>query len=72
MNTREIKNKIASAGFKIDAYARAYIDALDLAEAEGGEHGVKVQILYIFSNLKARGDEQKKVKAELLKYAKSR
>lgn len=72
MKAQEVENKIRLAGFKANSYAQAYINALYESEALYGEKGVKTQILYIFSNLKASGDTQKQVKAELLKYAKSR
>lgn len=66
----DIMKRIRLAGFDLkDPYARTYFDAFPRAEAEYGERGVRVQILYFFNNQKARGPEQQRVKKELLKLA---
>ena len=58
-------------------YAKAYADALDQAAYEGEiyygsrEHGLKMQALYILSNITHwRGDTAKAVRAYLKEYAK--
>jgi len=61
-----IRKIIRDAGFKHNPYAETYISGLDEAEAMYGTDGVKTQILYIISNLKAMTPEQKEAK-KLLK-----
>ena len=54
-----------------DQYALAYLHAIPRAIREGGEHGLKVQLLYVLSNLSTwRGENAKKVKAVFKKYTK--
>ena len=71
MNVSEIRIKIEDAEFKINAYAKTYIQGLDEANAFYGAKGVKAQCVYIATNLRAKGDVQKKVKKELLAYGNS-
>ncbi len=66
----EVHNIIANAGFVLNPYAKIYVRALSLAEAEYGEEGVKTQILYILNNVTARGETQQAAKKHLLKLAK--
>lgn len=70
MSIIEIKEKVVKH-FKVDAYGRVYLDALEQSESEYGEQGIKTQVLYILSNARAVGTEGKLVKKELLKYANS-
>ena len=71
----QVQEIIMWADFKMDPYARAYFDAMKRAENEAyiyghtPEEGLKVQVLYFFSNAKARTPEQKRVKKELLAWA---
>ena len=52
-----------------DLNARAYINAIQLAEKEGGEEGIKVQILYILNNLQYwRGQLARETKKTLKRY----
>jgi hypothetical protein len=62
---------IRDAEFKLDGYAETYVNALPRAEAEYGERGVRVQILYILSNMRASGPKQKEAKKQLQKLAKT-
>lgn len=71
MNAREIMEKIRSAEFKMNPYAKSYFNAFPRSEREYGERGLKAQVLYFFSNCKARGEEQQRVKKELMKWARS-
>ncbi len=61
---------IKRAGFKLNEYAAAYAGALHRAEAEYGEEGVRTQILYILSNLRAYGTEQQAAKKRLVELSK--
>ncbi len=46
-----------------DPYARAYLNALGLAETEYSNHGLKVQLLYCLSNMQHyRGETARTVK----------
>jgi len=60
---------VHEAGFKMNAYAQTYFDAFGQAYAMYGDEGVKTQILYLHSNLRPRGEEQKYAKKLLLKMA---
>jgi hypothetical protein len=53
-----VRHIIASAGFKLNDYAQSYINALEDSERIGGEHGIRVQALYIANNLDGVNDEQ--------------
>ena len=55
---------------KIPSAAIVYIAALDEAEAMYGSIGVKTQILYILTNLRAMIPEQKEAKNKLKEMAK--
>lgn len=55
---------------KIPSAAIVYIAALDESEAMYGERGVKTQILYIITNLRAMTPEQKIAKKKLQDMAK--
>ena len=51
-------------------YALAYLQSMAQAEAEGGEHGKKVQVMYAVSNMAGwRGDVAREVKKVLRAYA---
>lgn len=65
-----VRNIINKAGFKIGPYAAPYINALGDAEAMEGERGVRSQVAYILSNLRASGPEQKEAKKQLMKIMK--
>ena len=74
-NAEQIQEMILRAGFKMDPYAETYFNAMKDAESTSylygktPEEGLKVQVLYFFSNCKARGPEQKEIKKELLAWA---
>lgn len=55
---------------KLSSAALVYISPLDEAEAIYGERGVKTQILYILTNLRAMTPEQKLAKKKLKEMAK--
>jgi len=73
----EIRQKIKDAGFSFGgitgANARAYMDAMELAIDEDPysdpEHAIKVQVVYLFSNLRPRTPVQKELKKEMLAWA---
>lgn len=65
----EVRDILDKAKFKANPYAQAYIDNLDAADQMGGDDGVRSQVLYIASNLRAKGDEQKAAKAKLIAIA---
>lgn len=69
MNAIEIMKRIRGAGFKMNGYAQSYFNNFPEAEEQYGERGLKSQVLYFFSNQKARTPEQKNVKKELLVWA---
>jgi hypothetical protein len=49
-----------------DPYALQYLNSMDRARAEGGQHGVDVQIMYAVSNMSYwRGDTARAVKKVL-------
>jgi hypothetical protein len=54
----------------LNPYAQAYLDAMPEAHAMYGMKGVRTQVLYFLNNVRAKGDEQKALKKELLKWAK--
>ena len=74
-NAEQIQEMILKAGFKMNVYAKVYFDAMKDAEDtayvfdSSPEEGLKVQVLYFFSNCKARTPEQKEVKKKLLEWA---
>lgn len=74
-NAEQIQEMILKAGFKMDGFAQTYFDAMKRAEDEAHiwgktpEAGLKAQVLYFFSNCKARTPEQKAVKKKLLTWA---
>jgi hypothetical protein len=70
ITARQVHQIITDAGFTLNPYAATYVGALQRAEDEYGEEGVKVQILYICNNLRAKGEAQKEVKKKLMKMAK--
>lgn len=72
MKWNEVRDRILEGNFKMNAYARTYFDALHQSFIEYGEHGLKTQIIYIFSNIRARKGVQQTIKKELMKYANSR
>lgn len=51
--------------------AKVYFDAFPIAEQEYGERGLKLQIVYFFSNVVARTAKQKQLKKELMRWAQS-
>lgn len=61
-----IKTRIVNAGFRLNPYATEYINALAQSADEGGLEGLIVQCIYIASNLRASGDDQKRVKKWLI------
>ena len=71
----QVQETILKAGFKMNPYARSYFDAMVDADVHSAQYGatpeeaLKVQVLYFFSNCKAKTPEQKKVKKELLEWA---
>ena len=74
-NAEQIQEMILKAGFKMNVYAKVYFDTMKDAETtaylydSSPEEGLKVQVLYFFSNCKARTPEQKEVKKSLLEWA---
>ena len=56
----------------MNAYARTYFDSLHTSFIEYGERGLKTQIIYIFTNIRARKGIQQTIKKELMAYAKTR
>jgi len=74
-NAEQIQEMILKAGFKMDGYAQTYFNAMSDAEdtahlyGKTPEEGLKVQVLYFFSNAKARTPEQKEIKKSLLTWA---
>ncbi len=74
-NAEQIQEMILKAGFKMDGYAQSYFNAMKRAESEAHlygsspEEGLKTQVLYFFSNAKARTPEQKEIKKKLLAWA---
>ena len=78
-NAEQLEEIIMKADFKMNAYARAYFNAIreaqDTAYLFGGASpikGLKVQALYFLTNVKAMTPEQKETKKALLKWAQSR
>ena len=71
MQIYEIKEKILNSQMKLNPYAKAYFEALDEAYSFYGVAGVKAQVIYIMVNVKAKGEVQKKLKAELIAYGNS-
>ena len=78
-NAEQLEEIIMRADFKMNAYARAYFNAIreaqDTAYMFGGASpikGLKVQALYFLTNVKAMTPEQKETKKALLKWAQSR
>jgi len=75
---KEIRGKIIDAGFSFTgngAYAKSYMNALEQCVRENPsepEHAIKVQVMYIFTNLRARTPEQKSLKKEMLKWGGSK
>ena len=73
VTAREVKailKKAWSDPEKISRYALIYVAALYQAEAMYGERGVKTQILYILTNIRAMTPEQKEAKITLKEMAK--
>ncbi|GAH37460.1 unnamed protein product, partial [marine sediment metagenome] len=66
---------ILKAGFKMNGYAEAYFNAMKEAEdtahmyRASPEQALKTQVLYFFSNCKAKTPEQKEIKKKLLNWA---
>lgn len=77
-NAEQIQEIIIAAGFKMNAYAKAYFDAMKEAEITAHMYGatperaLKTQVLYFFSNCKAKTPEQKEIKKKLLNWAGSK
>ena len=67
---------IDGANFKLNGITQSYYDNLEVSLREGEIMGtgalrsVKVQIMYIAGNIRARGDTQKIAKKELHKLSK--
>jgi len=74
-NAEQIQEMILKAGFKMNVYAQTYFDAMKEAEVTAHmyraspEEALRTQVLYFFSNAKARTPEQKKIKKKLLTWA---
>ncbi len=65
---RTVKRKATGSNAR---YAKTYADAAEMAYYDYGFKGLKTQVAYVLSNLGGwRGDEAKKVKAELRKLIK--
>lgn len=65
---RTVKRKATGSNAR---YAKTYADAAEMAYYDYGFKGLKAQVAYVLSNLGGwRGDEAKKVKAELRKLIK--
>lgn len=72
MKWDEVRDKILEADFKMNPYAKTYFNALERTEQDYGEHGVKTQIIYILTNIRAKKGKQQQIKQELMEYARSR
>jgi len=75
LNAEQIQELIMKAGFKIQGYAKTYFDAMKRAESEAHrygsspEHGLKMQVIYFMTNVRASTPEQKELKKRLLRWA---
>ena len=55
-----------------NAYANTYFNALEISFKLYGYHGVRTQLIYLLSNIRAKTDEAKKSKKLLNKMIKDR
>lgn len=68
---QELFDAIEVAKSAKDPYAKSYIDGIDRAIDEYGAKGLKVQLLYVASNLGYwRGDKARQTKATFKKWDK--
>ncbi len=72
MLPHDVRERMKEGNFKLNPYAEAYYGALDESYRLYGEHGLKTQIVYLFSNIRAKKGIQQTIKKELMDYAKSK
>lgn len=70
MLPNDVRERMKEGNFKLNGYAQSYYNNLDEAYKMGGEYGVKVQIVYIMTNIRAKKGIQQTIKKELMDYAK--
>lgn len=69
---KDVRERMKDGNFKLNGYAQSYYNNLDDAFKMGGIYGVKVQIVYIFTNIRAKKGIQQTIKKELMAYAKTK